>query len=1009
MTKANPHSQGTGPRRRAHRTLIVLLIGLTVCAAIGVGTWLFPHNVRHHASQLQVQVIDCDLLMQDGACYPLPQATHRFLITAAPPGPLEVTIEGDPTRRAEELIIDQNQTAKRLFRIKLPREQRTHRLSVSAKGIRTHVVIRTFVPQLPDWLRTMWESRHVAAASRNLDEEISILEAHASDRERQPDIADSVRLALLARARYAKGANGSHATEILAAQEQIAQSFHHAILAAQNAQLVSEQNENVLWLSEFLSKQAGQVHQAETLMQTYRSAFASDPRKGSYYHRQRALHLALRQKRSEALAALEEALLMAQQIDDQTAALDVVMQAADVLIDQGRIETAAQWVTEKWKTQTPGTPRSSEVEGCRKQELLRTKLRIARAAMERDLHRPLPKQLGSPDALWTEFVTDAGLCQQKIWHAEMLLDWIQIQLLRSHSANDSQTLATLLAQHHTLLQESWAQPAKHHLLGLAALQSGDLQAAKLHFLALRDGRVGVSDVARWQAEIGLAHVAESQPNDSGVHEALRHYENAEAWVELAALSVPLGMGQASFLGQFESGTARHVQLLWKQRRLKESWQLLRRARTRGLRSLAMLHALGQDDRKWSGLLAQLRELRSELEQKVRAHAEAALNQQALRETEIAYTFDRLVRTLHESVQQPAREQGAAIDSFSEARSGEVMIACHPLPTDWLCLAQANHEVTAATLREADLDAVIDEDPVRSDAAQMLSDKLLRPFARQIDAAQRVTFLTYGKLRALDLHLLPFGLQHVPLIEQKQVIFASDIPSHRHQENRSIEDFRLNMNPSQYLFLNHELSAVRRERLRMEQAARRMNAAYRSNASWTWTWTRTWIKPALSALGMLGSSEGITRDLLTQEAAQVELLFMLTHAGSASADAPERYLDLGQPERFYVSDILLLPKAPRWVALFGCGTAQTDAEWSNIDSIGLAQSFLWKGSHWVLGTERTVDAALGARVAVAFYEELARVRDPFDALRFALQHAGVSLVDARHKPTHDLGSFRLYAP
>ncbi len=1006
MTGNATNSHGTEPRQISLRVRLVLLIGLAVSAAVAVWRWHSHRHPVYDVSRLRVELIDCDLRMQDGACYPLPQATHRFQLIAAPPGPLEVTLDGDAALRAEEIIIEQNRTEKRLFRIALPRNDATHQLSVSASGVRTTTPLRTFVPQLPSWLRDLWESRYRTAASRNQDEEIALLVSHAAELEGQPGIANSVRLALLSRARYAKGTMGSRAADILREQEQIIQSFYAAIHSAKQSALVSEEHESVLWLSEFLSKQAGRVREAESLMQTYRSAFANDPRKGSYFHRQRAIHLGLRHKRSEVLDALEEALLSAQQIDDQTAALDVAMQAADVLIEQGRIVTAVQWVTDKWKTQTPGTPRRAEVEGCRAHELLRTKLRIARAALEQDAQRPLPPQLGSPDALWTAFVTDAGLCQQKIWHAEMLLDWIQIQLLRSRSADVSQTVLALLAQHHTLLQEPWAQPAKHHLLGLVALLSGDLQAAKMHFGSLRTGATDITDVARWQAEVGLAQVAESESGERGVREALRHYEHAEAWVELSLLSVSLGVGQASFSGQFERGTARHLQLLWKQGRLKDAWQLLRRSRTRGLRSLALLTALEQDDKKWSALVATLSELRSQLEQNTRAHAEAAVNQQSLRETEITRTYEQLVRTLDESLQHAAREQSSTPERLPAPREGEVMIACHPLPTDWLCLAQASQELRAVTLRSEDLDAMTDVDPIHSQAALQLSNKLLLPFSRQIEAAQRVTFLTYGTLRALDLHLLPFGLQRLPLLEQKQVIYASDVPSHRSQAGQRIEDFDINMNPAQYLFLNQELSSVRRDLARFHQAARRLSATYRTNGA------ATGIPTALRTIGLFAEPAHVTRQMFAKEAAQADVLFMLTHAGAASADAPERYLDLGPQDpsyRFYVSDILLLPTAPKWVALFGCGTAHAESEWSHLDSVGLAQSFLWKGSRWVLGTERTVDAELGARVAVLFYEELASTRDPFHALRFALRSAGVSLQDARHRPTHDLGSFRLYAP
>lgn len=988
MNRRHPQAGAVHSRRQsAHRRVFTLVIpGLVLCG-LTLLLWNGLRSRKESAVPVRIVALDCDLLMADGACYPSPNLSAYRLLITGPQGPLEVMVTGDESQPATERIIDQNQPGSHLFIIpSLPQRNAGLKVSVKSRAGTQTTQLTTFVPVLPGWLKELWDGRY--AGRLDVPTMLEILTKHASDKEVQSGLPRSLYSSLKARLLYERE---GHSDEDKPTPKAVS-ALRSAIEAAQDAQVFSELTENALWLAELLSTQLADVAGAEKVMERYAQPLADEPKKRVYYYRQLGLHKGLRGDLHAALQLLVKARIAAQQIADNNGVADVAMTASDFLVQHGRVVTAAHWL------------RSVDLSAdkvCRRQELLRTKLRLALRAREIEPTRALPAGLLPVEQLKQQFDLGQTGCDQKSWFAAVQLDWAHWQLSQGQLQEVQPLISAAVRER---AQATWVMSSKHYLEGMLALRQGDQKVAKQHFLALRTFGTGIVDVAAWQAELGLAQVAEARRTAEGDLEALQHYQNAETWVDLHSLSVPLGLGQGTFLGQFERGTRLYLQHLWNKRDLAAALALIRRVRVRGLRELSLLHQLHQDNQQRSAMVSRLTEIRTKLTLRSTEYREAAKNQQGLRESEITESFSELARELNELLLKFAEGDSSWQAELGPPLQKEVLIACHPLPKDWLCLAADANGVVDAQLADADLEPITDADPVSSAQALRLSKALLQPFSVKIEAAQRVSFLTYGKMRRIDLHLLPFGSHNAPLQQRWQVVYSSDVPSRRIARAIESDDSRVDKNRSAYLFFNLGMSTVVSTIPSIKLSLQNLGHSYHSNEPGPQRGLLS--KPARNSTNPTDQDHPLQR--FAVETANASLLHVITHAYRATEDAPERYLDLGDGNRFYVSDILLLGKVPDWVTLFGCGSAESEEEWGNLDGVGLAHAFLWRGSRWVLGTERTVGTQLGARVSTAFYEELARSGDPFQSLRYAIGRSGVAITAAKHEQDFDLGAFRLYA-
>lgn len=1025
------HRTGERPNQRRPRLQKshLLLAGLI---AIGGGALLSIKQCTQHtavlqrgpgqssptapAPTLQAQVLDCDIMMEDKSCYPDPGAEHRVLLTGVGDAATEIWVDGVRLDSQPELIIDQGNKNESVFKLRLAATNKTYDVVVVSAGAKRSTSFSTFVPSIPKWLLLLWNSRYqtkVQNGASTIERELKLLKDHELDAEiTRPGLAKSLYWSLRARDQEEAGSFRNGTADRIGRDDVMIQSYHTAIAAAQEAHVLSERNENVLWLCEYLHKR-GNLKQADELLGSYEKAFVEDHRRTPYYLRQQAFQLSLRrgQHWNEAKDKLEQALIIAQRRDDERAALDVVMLGVDLLLAEGRIHAAVQWQTDRWKSRTPKQDSSPKM-GCRLQESLLTELRILRVAEESEHTPNVPAGLRSAEDIKNQFREEETRCDKTLWNREFLADWTRLQL-----AKGNPTLAEPAVNEYVSEVERGRQSADERALisylrgTLFLLQKRPDQATE-EFQKLRKGSHVLRDEYAWHAAIGLARAAVMKGGKQAIEQAMEHYERAEMWLNVKAQSESLDLGKPSFLGQFERGTKHYLALLLSQGHKQKAMELIRRARIRGLAGYAS-HAprLGNPTPN-PQREKELADARQELVAAMIRRDGAAVNQEPFESSQVLTAY-RKFATLAAA---QFRDAGVAPVWDSSAmggpREGEVLIACHPLPKDWQCLAQDRNGISETVLSSDDVNGLdplkMESAEARALAAKQWSEKLLGPFADKVTAAKRVSFLAYGKLRLLDFHRLPFGPNGLTIQDTRQVIFAIDLPGYRKSGQDQLDDLAANMKHYGYLFGNEvdnrPVNPPVQESLR---------AVSLSIAAGGGSFRPNLVRSAPPADGPIPKpielSHSVPSDAFGTQVAAADFLHVITHSPDKEQDVSERYLDLGGSERFFVSDILNLKKAPQWATILACGSGNTDAEWSNLDGMGLAQAFVFRGTRWVLGTERKVDTTLAARVSTEFYAELARYGDPFQALRRATSHHDMPNNPAQTQSQFDLAAFRLYAP
>jgi hypothetical protein len=94
---------------------------------------------------------------------------------------------------------------------------------------------------------------------------------------------------------------------------------------------------------------------------------------------------------------------------------------------------------------------------------------------------------------------------------------------------------------------------------------------------------------------------------------------------------------------------------------------------------------------------------------------------------------------------------------------ELTLVYHPLPDGWLALgASGDHSVKAVRFSLRDEEWALPE---------RLAEVLIEPFHQAILASERVRVLSYGALREVDFHALPFA--DSVLIEARPVVYGLD--------------------------------------------------------------------------------------------------------------------------------------------------------------------------------------------------------------------------------------------
>ncbi|MCA9622865.1 MAG: CHAT domain-containing protein, partial [Myxococcales bacterium] len=493
----------------------------------------------------------------------------------------------------------------------------------------------------------------------------------------------------------------------------------------------------------------------------------------------------------------------------------------------------------------------------------------------------------------------------------------------------------------------------HDIRGRLALARGDAEAA----LAAFDDQAKVSAHALehdtwWRALHGRAAALLALGRRNEARVAL---ERAEALLDEAAPSLPIGFGRATFVGARHQTAVELVDLLVEDGAIDEAMEVARRARRRGIASaqrLGRIERLSPESRRaFEERLADYDRARRTLTHEIDrrwtlASEELPHHDQALEE--LRAVCRRAVAAAYEELAEPSTVQGSTL-SADEAR---LLLFPRRDGGAWALFSLDGHTSAHAIGIEAEA------------SSEVLAQSILGPLREQLGAASSLEVLAYGPWQTVDVHALL--LDGRPLLAQLPVRYGLDleVAGQRATAGR----FALIVADS-----TGDLPNARREGERVAEAL------------------RNWSPELL--VGPAASEERLRESL-----AEVQLLHFAGH-GRLQEERLASELALPSGDALNVGDILALRAAPRLVVLSGCNTGGV-LEAAPVVDLSLAAAFLLVGSDAVIGTTRPLHDHTGALLMSRFYANPAQLLDEVEE---AFRRAQLSM--AREHPDSDWSSFR----
>ncbi len=463
------------------------------------------------------------------------------------------------------------------------------------------------------------------------------------------------------------------------------------------------------------------------------------------------------------------------------------------------------------------------------------------------------------------------------------------------------------------------------LQGRIALAAGDPLAAAADFEALdRLAAEASMPEARWRAAVGRARAAELAGDPEA---ALAAYALAEAWLDRLSLRVPLGDGRADFLHRHDGSTRRAVELLLQLGRDAEAFAVARHARARlllGLQWTSRIEVLPPERRRrWDDVIERYRDGRNGLEASLaeawRLSADEARRARDAREhlrEDLDHALDEALAVLAEAVPAP---QPTATES-----PGQLSLHYFPLPDgSWAGFVRHGGRVAARRLGVIDVAA----------PREVLAARLLEPFREEITAARSLRVVPYGSLREVDFHALPWDGDI--LLAARDVVYGLDLTSATPPGGAGTRALVV-ADP------RGDLPGARADSRAVAEALRDRGVT-----------TELLDGPALAG------DAAATAERVRAALGRASFFY---YAGHGEADAADGWASVLRTADGGVTagDVLTLPVVPPLVALSGCDTARSPGE-ADVETLGLAQAFVMRGSRTVLATARVLpdDVRLGA--------------------------------------------------
>lgn len=485
--------------------------------------------------------------------------------------------------------------------------------------------------------------------------------------------------------------------------------------------------------------------------------------------------------------------------------------------------------------------------------------------------------------------------------------------------------------------------------GRVAIAEKRFDAALKIYRKMRDrAEAAAAPEAAFRALAGEAQAAKGSGDTA---RAVAAYARAEEELDSLALRVPVSIGRDAYLADREASARELVSLLLELGRTEEALQAARRARRRVVFRLQMVRSierLSPEARAgWDRSIAAYQEARAAVEAAAREdwkltaeQLRAARDLREVKNSHLRSALEEAFSLIEEEKRLPELPRPAEF---------ELLLTYFPVPGGWVGFALDREGVAAHRIGPL------------GETSEARASQLLAPFDAPLARAKRIRILSYGALRAIDLHALPWRGR--PLIRSKQVSYALDLAARDRPQERG---------PALIVGdATEDLPFAAREAREVEQllAGRGLEVELRIGAAATLKAVRAQLSSAsvfhYAGHGAFDGTSGFESALRL-------------------ADGP---LSLG--------DVLALTGAPDQVVLSGCETGKSGE--AGAESWGLAQAFVVGGASAVVATTRRVEDTLSRRFALAYH---GATGDPW--ARFQAASAAIS-------DHPDWANFRLITP
>lgn len=492
-----------------------------------------------------------------------------------------------------------------------------------------------------------------------------------------------------------------------------------------------------------------------------------------------------------------------------------------------------------------------------------------------------------------------------------------------------------------------------------ALATGEPARAIIKYQEFADA-TSESLYSTWSASIGRAR-GHALLKDRG--RAIEWLMTAEDTLDDYAVLVPYGAGRASFLDKFGDSSRMLVDDLLEDGRVDEAWQHARRARRRGLASMAWrvgLESLGEEaQRRKYDVLSEHRRQRSALE--LEAAKDWSLSGQKLARAIRARRARtaRIQADLESALSALSNSIPTDLTAGTDADEGDLSILVQESAAGPILFGAFGEEVVAHRIGTITATASPD----------VLGDQILRPLEGWLVHAKKVRVLSSGVLDRIDVHTL--RLDGRALIERLPVVYALDTGRPR---GLDIDE------------THAQVTIVSDPRGDLDKASEEASFVAAA-ASRTGRVVSLLEKDQASRQALIDGLEG----------RRVALLHIAAHGAFAGIDGWESHIRLAHDDVLSIGDILTLGGVPPRVVMSGCETARETL--SIATSLSLAHAFLLAGASSVLAASRPVDDAQASAVMADIYSA-----DDFLDLPTALSRTQRTM--ARRAPSADWASFRV---